>query len=1093
MVYRIAGLIAGPLVLTLALDQFAAADSPDIDFSRDIRPILSDHCFACHGPDENKLEADLRLDTRGGLFRESDDIRVVVPGKPKRSEMFRRISSTDPDEQMPPAKFRRPLKPEQIELIRRWIDSGAEWKQHWSFVAPQRPAGPDVSQPQWVSNSIDRFILARLDRENLKPSPAANRRTLLRRVTLDLTGLPPTPEEVQAFVDDQSPQAYEKVVDRLLQSPRYAERMAIRWLDYARYADTSGYQSDGPRDMWRWRDWVIEAFHNNKPFDQFTIEQLAGDLLAKKPAYGDVEQARKSLELRIATAFNRNHRGNAEGGIVPEEFQVEYVVDRVDTTFTTWLGLTMGCARCHSHKYDPISQREYYQVFAYFNNLPENGRALKEGNSPPWMYAPTHAQVEQFHELNQRLDKARKRRDSHNVSLMSPEELEHWLQTIRKYVADNDAADWTITEGLVASYDLNGDLTNRATPATEESGEAAANVVEPSENNFVEGLRGQALELDGKRYAEVGDVAKFGYLDSFSFGAWVFREKGQAGTIISKMKLVDQGAGYNLHVTESGTVQVNLVKRWLDDSLRVETTKPLPLNKWGHVFATYDGSRVSGYNADHDPEPAGGLKDWNRFPGITIYVDGLAVAKKPNLDGINQTFASDEPLRIGSGNSTLRGLIDNVRIFDRALDPAEVAVLAEPNSISRLLDLGYKHLTFPGRSKLQYFGHLIAGPKEHVAAHRSVRELERERASIIKSHPRLMIMEERPERRASHILRRGAYNNPGKRVEPGVPSTLPPLPDDAKPNRLSFARWLVSSDNPLTARVTVNRFWRDIFGTGLVKTSEDFGVQGERPSHPQLLDWLAVEFVESGWDIKHIIKTIVMSSTYRQSSPLTKTLYSRDPENRLLARGSRYRLPAEMIRDQALHVSGLLTEKLGGPSVRPYQPAGLWEEIATDKVYEQSTGPDLYRRSLYTYWKRTVSPPMMSNFDAAGREACQVGMNRTNTPLQALNLLNDVTFVEAARVLAQRLLSKDSDDDAKRLGAAYEQILGRKPVAIESAILMASLAEYRRQFQQDPEAASMLVATGETQLEKELNHPELAAWTTICSTLLNLDEFLTRE
>jgi mono/diheme cytochrome c family protein len=1093
MIHRTAGLIVGPLVLALALDQLAAADAPDIDFSRDIRPILSDHCFACHGPDENKLKADLRLDTRGGLFREADDIRVVVPGEPKDSEMFRRISSSDPDEQMPPAKFGRPLKPEQIELIRRWIDSGAEWKQHWSFVAPQRPADSQVSQPQWVSNSIDRFVLARLDRENLKPSPAANRRTLLRRVTLDLTGLPPTPEEIKAFVDDQSPQAYEKVVDRLLKSPRYAERMAIRWLDYARYADTSGYQSDGPRDMWRWRDWVIEAFHNNKPFDQFTIEQLAGDLLAKEPIYGDVEQARKWLELRIATAFNRNHRGNAEGGIVPEEFQVEYVVDRVDTTFTTWLGLTMGCARCHSHKYDPISQREYYQVFSYFNNLPENGRALKEGNSPPWMYAPTHAQVDEFHDLNQRLDNARKRRDSHNVSLMSPEELEHWLQTIRKYVADNDAANWTITEGLVASYDLNGDLINRATPAAEESDEAGANVVESSDNDFVDGLRGQALRLDGKSYAELGDVAKFGYLDSFSFGAWVFREKGQSGTIISKMELVDRGAGYNLHVTESGTVQVNLVKRWLDDSLRVETSKPLPLGKWVHVFATYDGSRVAGYDADHDPEPEGGLKDWNRFPGITIYVDGLAVAKKPNLDGINQTFASDEPLRIGIGNSTLNGLIDDVRIFDRPLEPWEVCVLAEPSSIGELLSHEFGQLTFVGRTKLQRFGNLIAGPKEHVAAHRGAYNLERERARVIKSLPRLMIMEERPERRASHILLRGAYNNPGERVEPGVPSALPPLPDDALPNRLSFAHWLVSSDNPLTARVTVNRFWRDIFGTGLVKTAEDFGVQGERPSHPQLLDWLAVEFVESGWDVKHVIKTIVMSSTYRQSSRLTKSLYSRDPENRLLARGSRYRLPAEMIRDQALHVSGLLTEKLGGPSVRPYQPAGLWEEIATDKVYEQSKGPDLYRRSLYTYWKRTVSPPMMSNFDAAAREACQVGMSRTNTPLQALNLLNDVTFVEAARVLAQRLLSKDSDDDAKRLSSACEQILGRNPVAIESSILMASLAEYRRQFQQDPEAASMLVATGETQLSSEIDHPELAAWTTICSTLLNLDEFLTRE
>lgn len=1072
-----------------------AADAPGIDFNRDIRPILSDHCFACHGPDEKQLQAELRLDTRGGLFRQSDDIHVVVSGEPKRSELFRRISSTDPDEQMPPKKFGRPLKPEQIELIRRWIDSGAEWKQHWSFVTPKRPAAPDVSQPDWIANTIDSLVLARLDREQLKPGPAADRRTLIRRVTLDLTGLPPTPAEVTAFVKDKSDNAYEKVVDRLLKSPRYAERMAIRWLDYARYADTSGYQSDGPRDMWRWRDWVIEAFHTNKPFDQFTIEQLAGDFLAVRPKPGEPDflpRAKRWRDLRIATAFNRNHRGNAEGGIVPEEFQVEYVVDRVDTTFTTWLGLTMGCARCHSHKYDPISQREYYQVFAYFNNLPENGRALKEGNSKPWMYAPTDKQAEDLHRLNRELGAARRERRRHQVAKMSAADLKVWQDAVRSYVAENNVDDWTITRGAVARYDLDGNITNLL-GETSETAPDDAQLVDSNGNPYVDGVHGKALQLDGKRYAELGNVAKFGYMDRFSFGARVFLEEGASGTILSKMTRVDRGDGYNLHVTDSGTVQVNLVKRWLDDSLRVETTLPLPTGRWVHVFATYDGSRVAGYNARHDPLPEGGLKDWNWFPGITIYVDGRVVAKKPNLDGINQTFANDEPLRIGTGNSNFTGLVDDVLLYDRPLAAWEVEVLAEPDSVKSLAAREYAELNPSEQAKLRHFGDMVGGPANHAAAHRRFRAVSQKRAALIDVLPRLMIMEEAPQPRTTHVLLRGGYNNPGERVEPGVPSTLPPLPDGAPANRLGFARWLVSADNPLTARVTVNRFWRDIFGTGLVKTVEDFGAQGTLPSHPELLDWLAVEFVESGWDVKHIMKTMVMSNAYRQSSRVSRELYDRDPDNRLLARGPRFRLPAEMIRDQALSVSGLLTERRGGPSVKPYQPPGLWEEIATDKVYEQSKGPDLYRRSLYSYWKRTVSPPMMSNFDAAGREMCQVGLTRTNTPLQALNLLNDVTFVEAARVLAQKLITEPHTSNQQRLTDAFHRVLAREPSAAESAILLASLTIYREHFSNDVQATINLINSGDSPSAIDGNLVEMAAWTTICSTILNLDEVVTRQ
>lgn len=1097
-----------PVAVTL-IAKVDAAEPGGIDFNRDIRPILSNHCFACHGPDEEQLEADLRLDARSGLFRETDDIHIVVPGQPDESELLRRISSKDLDDQMPPKKFGRPLKPEQIDLIRRWIESGAEWKQHWSFISPKRPADPEVSQPDWIANGIDRFVLARLDQEQLKPSPAADRRTLIRRVTLDLTGLPPTPKEVDAFVNDKSDNAYENVVDRLLKSPRYAERMAIRWLDYARYADTSGYQSDGPRDMWRWRDWVIEAFHRNKPFDEFTVEQLAGDMMTddralawRLDASADPDAAfdtiRRHVNLRIASAFNRNHRGNAEGGIVPEEFQVEYVVDRVDTTFAVWQGLTIGCGRCHSHKYDPISQKEYYQVFSYFNNIPENGRALKEGNSPPWMVAPTDSQLREAVALSRDARKHWKEKTIELDERTQPEGFRRWRKAISRYLKKNDTSDWTIEDGLVAAYTLDGSLKNSASPEDSSGSDSPVKtqIVNAGEELWGEGVHGTSLHCDGKRYADVGDVAKFGYMDAFSLGARVYINAHKSGTILSRMEPIDRGAGFNLHVTDKGTVQLNLVKRWLDDSLRVETVEPIPTGRWVHVFATYDGSRVSGEWPRL--EPGRNRPDWQMADGITIYIDGERAEKRVNLDGINQSFTVEEPLRIGAGMSNFHGLVDDVRVYDRKLDNPEVRVVASHESIEELHDRIDTHKKAAeahdaGALKYWFFAEQFAGPPQEVAHFREVRANQQKINKWYASVPKLMVMEESAVPRATHVLRRGQYNNPGERVEPGVPAALLPMPDNAAPNRLGLAWWLVQPDNPLTSRVTVNRFWRDLFGTGIVKTVEDFGAQGERPTHPQLLDWLAVKFVDSGWDVKHIIKTMVMSSTYRQSSRVTHELYTRDPDNRLLARGPRFRLPAEAIRDQALLVSGLLTERLGGPSVKPYQPAGLWEEIATDKAYEQSKGPDLYRRSLYTYWKRTVAPPMMSSFDAAGREMCQVGLTRTNTPLQALNLLNDVTFVEAARVLAQNLLEEPHTSHQQRLDDAFQRVLARKPTDKESAILLASLRIYRDHFQTDVQATMNLINAGDAPSAVDGALAEMAAWTTICSTILNLDEVVTRQ
>ena len=1065
-----------PVLVAGVLLAVARPTQADVDFDRDIRSILSDACFACHGPDETERQAELRLDTRDGLFRQQDGITVVSAGEPDGSELLKRILSTDPDEQMPPPDSGLKLKPAQVELLRQWISEGAQWQQHWAFVSPQRPDQPTVSQPEWVKNSVDAFVLARLDREGLKPSPVADRRTLIRRVTLDLTGLPPTPQEVDAFLADDFPQAYEKVVDRLLKSPRYAERMAIRWLDAARYADTSGYQSDGPRDMWRWRDWVLEAFLHNKPFDEFTIEQLAGDLLPKA-----------TLDQKIATGFNRNHRGNAEGGVVPEEFQVEYVVDRVDTTFTVWQGLTMGCGRCHNHKYDPLSQREYYQLFAYFNNIPEYGRAIKEGNSRPYIEAPKREQQKQLKDLKRQLAAAQQ--DVADIDLRMPELIDAWRKSLKE-----EPKDWTDTDGLIVRLKLDGSLKNSATEKQRVAQRSATTVPEPNEKEaklqgyeprfelaadrksdhspFVAGQLGKAMRFDGSQTVDAGYLANFGYFERFTFSAWVRQDEHAAGTILSKMEDVPRGSGYSFDVTDSGAVQLNLVKRWLDDSIRVETTEALPAGRWVHVCVTYDGSREAA--------------------GIRFYFDGKPVALKAHHDFLNQTITVNKPLRIARGQADFRGLIDDVRIYQRPLTPGDVRVVADATPVSEFASASRAASDGSRISeKLRRYILEVAGSDDVRGEWQKLVKLERELIEFRRSLPTVMVMEE-AQPRETHILNRGQYDKPGERVFPGVPAALSPLPDDAPSNRLGLARWLVSGDNPLTARVTVNRFWRDLFGIGLVKTTEDFGVQGDRPSHPDVLDWLAVEFVESGWDVRHILKTIVMSSTYQQSSHVSSELVSRDPQNRLLARGARFRLPAEAIRDQALFVSGLLTEKFGGPSVKPYQPEGLWQEIATDTLYDLATGPDLYRRSLYTYWKRTVAPPMMVSFDSSGREMCEVRQTRTNTPLQALNLLNDVAFVEAARVLAQRIL-KAAKSDEERLDAAFEYALSRPASDRERAVLQKSLQRYRKHFKGDNGAAAGLLAAGESPVPFNTSPSELAAWTTICSTILNLDECVTKE
>ena len=928
-----------------------------------------------------------------------------------------------------------------------------ENRTHWAFIPPVRPALPEVRHRNWPRNGIDHFVLAKLEQEDLEPSPEAERPTLIRRVSLDLTGLPPTPAEVDAFLADPSPDAYEKVVNRLLASQRYGERMAIRWLEAARYADTSGYQTDGERMMWRWRDWVIEAFNRNLPFDQFTIEQLAGDLLPGA-----------TLAQKIATGFNRNHRGNAEGGIIPEEYAVEYVVDRVDTTATVWLGLTLGCARCHDHKYDPITQREFYQVFAFFNNVPEKGRAVKVGNSPPYVTAPIEEQQKQLDTLESQLAVAEE-----GFRKMEPEisaAQAAWEQSLATSPPQSPAWQWAPPAGLQAHFQFEGGVTNSG---------SATNAAKFQEGSpaFAPGLLGQAAEFDGRRFIDAGDLGNFGFFDKFSVSAWFYLADARGGSIVTRGEDLPEEEGYGLQVV-NGKLQACFTKRWLDDAMRVAGETLLKTGSWHHVTLTYDGSRLAS--------------------GITLYLNGQPEPTRVLLDELNQSFATKEPLRIGAGGGAearFHGLIDEVRVYNRLLSREEAEAISAPEPLSLLAALPTSQRTPQQNAKLGLaFLHDYA-PEPIREAHRRLISSRDARAKLVESFPTTMVMEELPKPRDTRVLKRGEYDKPGDKVEPGIPAVFPALLSNPPRNRLDFARWLVHPSNPLTARVAVNQHWQTFFGAGLVRTVEDFGVQGEAPTHPQLLDWLATEFIRSGWDAKRMHKLIVMSATYRQSSRLTPALLQRDPDNRLLARASRIRLPAEMIRDQALFASGLLVEKVGGPSVMPYQPPGLWKELS-GADYVQDHGEKLWRRSLYTFWKRTSAPPTMMTFDAAGRETCNVRQTRTSTPLQALALMNEVTFVEAARVLAQRIMTTGGQGPEERIAFAFSLATARVPKPAELSVLVASWNEYRSRYQLDPNSAAALVSAGEAPRNEQLPVAELAAYTAVANLILNLDESITR-
>ncbi len=1104
-----------------------------LEFNRDIRPILSDKCFVCHGPDSAKRAAGLRLDQRDAATAERDDKRAIAPRDSSKSDVFRRISSTNPDEQMPPPASSLKLSPAEIDLLKQWIDQGAEYQPHWSFIPPRGIAPPTTNQSAGSRSPIDSFVRDRLDRERLVAASDAEKTTLIRRVSFDLIGLPPTLAEVDEFISDASPDAFERQVDRLLASPRYGERMAANWLDAARYADTNGYQTDGPRFMWRWRDWVIDAFNQNQPFDEFTIDQLAGDLVEARAerAARDANEATSSFRnpvtanaRMIATGFNRNHRGNAEGGIIPEEFRIEYVVDRVETTSTVWLGLTIGCARCHDHKYDPINQREFYQLFAFFNQVPEPGKYIRNGNSMPYLPAPTVDQQRRLAALQQESTAAESA-----WNLMQPAVRAGMNSLAAKIREQGEQIDWSLRKGLESHIALDGNnqierpvvplkpvpiknIESQTTPFDAGVDEKLACVWRGAAPDFANGRIGQAANLDGQRWIEAPEVADFGDDESFAISCWVKPKDSGAMTILAKMDHDNASRGYELRREANGRLQVLFSGRILDDLIRVETDEVLPADQWSHVFVSYDGSSAA--------------------RGVGVRINGAAAKLTVLIDLLSNPIKVKPPLCVGGGGSAkpFVGQIDELRCYRGQLTTEASISLAEGDSISAIAARPVENQN--RRSSIEKFSEFYLAehaPENERRTRQNLYDARSHYLAYLATIPTTMVMADQANPRETRMLKRGEYDKPGDLVEAAIPVSLLPPPSKnidsggvSQLDRLELARWLISPDNPLTARVTVNRLWQSLFGVGLVKTAEDFGTQGELPIYPELLDWLAVEFngrMQRGmgfesdpvqrnspqedsntqkrpatWNLKHILRQMVTSSTYRQSSFASDELRLRDPDNRWMARGPRFRLPAEMIRDAALATSGLLVETLGGPSVKPYQPPGLWEELSADAVpgpfsiYVQDHGANLYRRGVYTFRRRTAPPPSLAIFDSSPREACRVSLPRTNTPLQALNLMNDVAFIEAARVVAERAIKLGGASAPSRLEWAVRQILSRSPSDRELSVLVEGFERRLKSYKASSQQVEQFLALGETPRDQSIDPTELAAYTATVSVIFNVDE-----
>ncbi len=1005
-----------------------------IEFNRDIRPILAENCFRCHGPDRNARKADLRLDRR----EEAVKAGAIVPGDVEKSKLVQRILAGDAEKLMPPPEAKKSLQPEQKELLRRWIAAGAEYQPHWSFLpVPRNVAVPTPVGPGgWSRNPIDAFVTDKLQGQHFEPADEAPREKWLRRVSFDLTGLPPTLDEIDAFVTDRSPEAYEGVIDRLLASPAFGEKMANDWLDVARYADTFGYQADRDMHMWPWRDWVIRSFNRNQSYADFILQQTAGDML---------EHA--SRDQCLATAFNRLHRQTNEGGSIEEEFRLEYVSDRVHTNATAFLGLTLECARCHDHKFDPISQKEYYQLSAFFNSIDEHGLYSHFTET-----APTPALL--LYEGDQET--------RHRDLLVRIRSAETALECARKEARERFAA-WRKQTGPakdapVPKWSYNFD---DAKPQ--------------GDIRVVDGKHGKALQFGGDDAFVCKGAGPFGRTTPFSISLWLKPAEDHARMVVfHRSRAAEDSAfrGYAL-VLENGRPVFSLIHFWPGNALRVQAESALPTGVWTHLVVTYDGS--------------------SKAAGAKIYINGVAAKLEVVRDKLTRDIfhrqewgdydAGSVELSLGARFRDVGfkgGTVDDFLVFDRELSPVEVPLLGdfrvEPDEAALLAHYLLRH---------------------DETCQRLAAELQTLRAQendLVSRVRQIMAMRELPERRPAYVLKRGVYTARGEQVWPDTPASILPLPPEYPRDRLGLARWLIDERNPLPSRVAVNRLWTNFFGRGIVATPEDFGFQGQPPSHPELLDWLARHFMDSGWDLKAMCRMIVLSSTYRQSSvPRDPRANTEDPENRFLARGPRYRLSAEQIRDNALAASGLLVRKMGGPSVMPYQPAGLWEESGTGKSYAQAKGEGLYRRSLYTFWRRISPPPSMMSFDATSREFCTARRERTATPLQALVLLNDPQFIEAARVLAEKLMKKHGESIEQRIQTAFRLLTSRAPTTREAEVLLRLYHEQHEHFEKAGDEAKAFLSTGESPRDIQLNQADHAALAVVVKALMNFDECVTKR